>query len=99
MGEADRRDHLLDLRVGRIFVELLILNRSAEIRRTEGVRVVLEQDVRRKELTVELYIVVLPYRPIVPWGEDQLRVTGPSPYTRKRGGDRDSGSNVLSNCA
>src|SRR5260370_23748441 len=52
MGEADRRDHLLDLGVRRIFIELLVLDRSAEIRRSERVSIVLEQDMRGEELTV-----------------------------------------------
>src|ERR1700733_6167354 len=99
MGEANRRDDLLDLGVGRIFVEFLVLDRRAEVGRPERIGVGLEQYMRRKELSIELYRVVLADRPIVPGRENQLRVANPPPYPFKRRRYCDPGSDVLSDCA
>ena len=99
MGEANRRDDLFDFRVGRIFVEFLVLDRGVEVRRPECVGVVSEQNMRRKELAIEYYRVVLADWPIVPGRENQLRIADPLPHAFKRGRDSDSGRDVLSDCA
>src|SRR5258708_38387690 len=99
MSEPYRGDDLLDLRVGGILVELLILDRRAEVRRPKGIRIVLEQNVRREKLSIKLYRVVLANRPIVPGYENKLRVARPPPYAFRRRRDRHPGSYVLSDCA
>jgi len=70
MGEANRRDYLLDLGVSGIFVELGILDIGAKIGRSEVVGVISKQDVRGEKFSCKFYSVVLTDPPIVLGRED-----------------------------